>query len=357
MVFFFNLLGSLVYSFVIGKLYRTYNISNGALIVLFLPLIFVWLVICGGQDGVGTDYYSYYQIFNGYQLDAYQSKGEYLFYYLVLFLNRCGIKGQAVFYVFYGINFVFLFLIANRTKISGIIFFLLLYFTVSNLFNNQLNIIRQTTAIYIGTYGIIKLSERKQGSFLIYTLVASLIHISACLFLLLYFFYWVKHIPLWGYKLMLVVSFFLGVFFKMEWLNYIPNEYLPQSYAWHIQGGAVQETGVVVRLTKYIFIPFYWWSISLVKKNKLSDSNLILYNIGFFSFCFRLILLNISIISRLADSYILLTIFPILYYLEDLHLRKKWAGLLLFCTGMVMFYFVKTLLFPTAEYLYKSIYF
>lgn len=357
MVFFLNFILSVFYFYGIGQLYRDRSISLKLAVVLFFPVIGIWLMVSGGQKDVGTDYSAYIEIFKGIDLDRYFAKGEYLFYYLVVGLNRLGLSGQILFYVFYGLNFWFLILIGRRIQVRSLFIFILLYFTVSNLFNNQLNGLRQTTAIYIGTYATILLLEHQRFRFLVWVLVATLIHFSAILFVVFYVFHLLRKFSFRKYKLWLLGSFIAGLCFRIEWLNYFIGDYLPVSYMAYLQGNDIEQKGLLVKLSKYIFIPLYWLSLKLIREKRITGFSLMLYNIGFFSFCFRLILINVSIVSRITDLYILLSVFPLFYYLEDLYLRRKPYSFLFWCGSLVVFYFLKTVVFPSAEYLYQSIYF
>lgn len=358
MVFFVNLLFSVIYSFCIGQWYYKKQISSIAFLLLFLPLVGVWLLICGGQDGVGTDYGSYLGLFNGEFIDYYKKTGEILFYYIVFYANQIGLKGQILFYIFYSIGFVFFFLIIRKLQIKYVFIFILLYITISNLFNNQLNTLRQTIAVYIGTYAIIQLFDKKKIYFFILWIIASMIHISAYAFILFCSFLFVKKMNCKILYIIFLSSIVLGILLNVEFLlENLPFDYLPITYTHYATTGHLDETNFVVRLTKYIFIPLYWNSIILIKYKRIKDYELMLYNAGFVSVCIRFLLINISYVSRLSELFLILSLFPLYYYLRDLYIHRK--RLLFFCIviGLILFYALKTVLFPKGEYLYNSIYF
>lgn len=358
MTFFLNLLFSIVYSFVIGQAYDKKQISSVAFFVLILPLIVIWLLICGGQNGVGTDYEAYLGLFKGELIEQYSDKGEYLFFYIVTWANSIGLKGQILFYIFYGLGFYFFFLIVKRLEISYLFIFILLYLTVSNLFNNQLNGLRQAIATYIGTYAIIQLNENKKWGYFFWCGVAFFLHISSSVFFLVYLFRWIEKVNFKLLYIILLGSFFIGFFLNLEKIfGILPIDQLPMSYAAYIESGKVKETQLLVRLTKYIFIPLYWFSISLIKTNKLNKEEAFLYYFGFFAFCFRLLLINIGYISRITESFLLLSLFPLFYYIRELYIQRKLIFFVVLVTGLIIFYFLKTVIFPTGEYLYNSIYF
>ena len=102
MVYFLNLIYSVVDSYLIGKFTYRAHLSGSAFGLLLLPIFIVWILICGGQDNVGTDYPAYIRLFNGESLDRYEP--------VVFIVNAClsfGIKGQAIYFVFYAIGFFF----------------------------------------------------------------------------------------------------------------------------------------------------------------------------------------------------------------------------------------------------------
>lgn len=356
MVFFLNLLFSLIYSFCIGKWYCNKQISSIVFLLLFLPLIGIWLLICGGQDGVGTDYGSYLGLFNGEFIDYYKNTGEILFYYIIFCANQIGLKGQILFYVFYGIDFLFLFLFLKRVDLKYLFIFILLYITVSNMFNNQLSAVRQTTAVYIGSYACLKLFENKKKYFFLLWVIASLIHSSAWCFILLWIFKYVKKINFRILYLLLIGSFVIGHSLNTNWISLF-IEYLTPTYAAVVKNTVFEEKSFLVKVTKYVFIPIYWLSITLIKNKKLTNKELLLYNLGFFAFCLRIFLINITYIGRISELFFLFSLFPLYYYLRDLYVRKRIMLLLIIFLGLSSMYFIKTVLIPKDEYAYESIYF
>jgi hypothetical protein len=358
-VFFINLIISTVYIALMGNHYAKYKLPNRVLFTLMSPIFFLWILICGGQYDVGTDYFSYLEIFNGETSTIYRH-GEYLFHYIVVFCNYIGLKGQSLFFVFYGIGFLFLFSVLKRLEIRYIFIYIILYITMSNLFNNQLNILRQSMAIYIGTYGTILYLENKKIHSIIVVFFASLMHTSALIFLVIHFVFSFYTTQKTIYFLMLMLSFIIGFLFKIEWVDLLLNvDFLPPHYLYHIQSGRIEYSLISRLLTKYIFIPFYLLSIiQCVGKNSLTKIETHLFFIGFLSFCLRLIMVNLLLLSRISDSFLLLSIFPIYFYFRET-LKKRYYAIFSICI-LILFtmYFLKTIIFstPGKEYFYRSIY-
>lgn len=357
MVFLLNYIYSVAYTYLLGKDYSHYRLTSRGLFFLLLPLLLLWLMISGGQDSVGTDYESYMYIFEGNQLDYFKGKHEYLFVAIVSLCNAIGIQGQALFYVFYGINFVFLFFILKRFSIRRIFIFVLLYFTITNLFNNQLNILRQATAIYIGTYATFLVFETKYIKALFFILIATFIHQSAIILLLLFCFKCLT------YKLTprllllcLVIAVCLSIILQVDFFSFL-TPFLPDDYAWHIMGGGTSERGILQKMTKYIFIPIYLLAWQYFRDNKLTKDEVWLFKIGWLSFCLRLSVINVTIISRVSDYFLILSIFPILLYLDHLMVVRKTFLFVSIIFFLSLFYSLKITIFATGEYLYQSIYF
>lgn len=357
MVFLLNYVGSILSAYLIGKVYSDVKVSAGALSGLLLPIFLIWLFICGGQYDVGTDYWSYYHLFNGDGLDMYREYGEYLFVWIISLCNSLGLYGQSLFYVFYAINFTFFYLILKRLDIKYMFLFVLLYITVTSLFNNQLNVLRQATAIYIGTYALILLLEEKKWQALLFIIPAMLVHRSAVILLMPFFVTgMVKRFPIKFLFILLGVSLCLSFVVRMELLNVIAP-YLSDVYANYITGQEYEDKGFIVKLTKLVFIPLYLLALYRFKEMKLTEREVTLFKWGIVSFCMRLSVLNLSIVYRMFDYFLILSIFPLYYYLRHLFCRNRKFWFLTITFLLSLFYILKVTLFANSEYLYKSVYF
>lgn len=357
MVFLLNYLYSITYAYLLGREYAHTRLSNNALFFLLLPVFLIWLIISGGQDSVGTDYESYLYIFDGNQLDYYREKNEFLFAAIISLFNACGIHGQALFFVFYSINFIFFFLILKRLPTKQIFLCILLYITVTNLFNNQLNTLRQATAIYIGTYAAFLIFEGKKIKALFYVLVAALIHQSAVILII---FYLLKNVAIkCSFKqlvILLLAAIGLSFILQPNSINFLAP-YLPEAYMWHILGGAVEEKSLILKVTKYIFVPIYILALIYFYKNRSNDWESLLFKSGWIAYCIRLSLLNLTLVARITDYFLILSIFPILLYINYLYKLYKVFLFLAILMGLSVFYGLKVTVFARGEYLYNSIYF
>lgn len=357
MVFFCNLLYSLLYTYGIDRRIKNSNISNISYFFLLLHLFLLWIFLCGGQYNVGTDYFSYLNIFNNIKTtgDFYSSNGEFGFVAIIRFCNFIGLKGQSLFYVFYGIGFLFFYLTLKRIKGKNIFIFILLYITITSLFNNQLNMLRQSVAIYIGTYALLLIFEQKNLRGLVFIFFAASIHISSAVFLLGFLHKYLLRIKPVALSAAIGICLMFSFFLTSSSLD-IFIQYLPDTYAWHIQNESVSTRTLLQKIPKFIFVPVYLLSLFSYKRYSLNTEERTLFHFGIVAFCFRLLLSNLSIVSRLADSFLLLSIFPLHIYMRYLFYKRHTFLFISISVALLLLYFLKTVVFPVREYLYHSIY-
>lgn len=353
MTFSINLILSLIYCCIIDKirLYKKHN--KYSIIAPYLPLILIWVFICGGQYGVGTDYFNYIKIFSGEKLDYFAHNGELIFAIFVTICNHVGIYGQGIFFIIYFISFILLFKFITYSKLDYSSVYILLYITISGLFNNQLNIVRQAFTVYIGSCAVFFIFDKKKFLALILILLSSLFHLSAITFLL--FFIPIKNLKKYLLYAILLTGIILSSLLSPNILNiFIP--YLPPSYAWYIIGDGIGDVNFISYLTKLIFIPLYFLAIRNYHKYNLSGIKKKLFQWGIIGFSFRLAVINIGLVNRLSLVFILISLFPIYFYLEYLILIKSRYTIPI-SLGLIVFYMIKVILFPLREYDYHSYFF
>lgn len=358
MTFALNLFFSLICSYCFSKFYCIKQEQIVPLYIAFLfPVWIMWLIICGGQYYVGTDYEAYYSIFKDLDLYIYYYKNEYLFAWIVELSAYLGFPPQAPFFFFYLIGIFFFVLILTKLHHKTSFFFLLLYITVSTVFNNQLNGLRQYIAIYICTYAVLNLYG-KAGSvkFVLYLLLASLIH-SSSIFVLPFLIFRFK--PKISYRqsfILLLTSLIFSLLGSFNWIISSLDFIIPSHYQ-HYLGGTFDVSNSFIKIiTKLIYIPFYLYSMILLKKNRLNGFDLFLYKVGIISYSLRILFIDNFILNRIGNLFILLSILPLYYLLRDLYLRKETHILWFIILFVISFYLLKVLVFPKQEYLYNSIY-
>jgi hypothetical protein len=118
-------------------------------------------------------------------------------------------------------------------------------------------------------------------------------------------------------------------------------------------------TSLLNKFTKYVFIPFFLLSILSLKR--LNDFERKLFNLGFVSYCFRLILLPAAALNRLSMYFEILQILPlyffVLYFFNNTQNKKCERLLILFAflSVAIGLFAGKVIVFPVGEYAYKSI--
>src|SRR5690606_24268939 len=117
-----------------------------ASLIAMLPAFVLYFLVAGLQYDVGTDYFSYINIFeDSSRHQFYINRGEYLFAYLNIFLNWLELPAQSVFLAISFIQAVLVFIYFKSIKKKGFILalFFIAFICVTNIYNNQLNALRQ----------------------------------------------------------------------------------------------------------------------------------------------------------------------------------------------------------------------
>lgn len=358
MIFAINLIYTVIYSYSFSVYKKIINQHKFLSYFLYLfPVWTIWLIICGGQYKVGTDYEAYYNIFETCDVALYYKKFEYFFAYIVEISNYLDLPPQTPFYIFYLIGYIFFIKILTKIHHDTSFIFIILYISISTVFNNQLNGLRQYIALYICTYALLTLQDKKGLlKFSIYTICATFIHSSSLLIFPLAI---LKHYPKISYNkgnLLLILSIILGAF---GGYNYIISylTFLVPSHYQHYIGGVFDTTyGFSTLATKLIFIPFYFYSLTLLKTQKLNEYDLFLFKLGLIGYSIRIMFLSNFIFNRIGNIFLLVSMLPLYFLLRNLYIEKKYKQFAIICLFFISFYLSKVLLFPSQEYLYNSIY-
>ncbi|MHB9292419.1 hypothetical protein Holit_01516 [Hollandina sp. SP2] len=351
-------------NFNINKFGKIYSNASGRLMLLFVFIILLvyWTLVIGLQYETGTDYGSYRKIFSSKnRANFYRNNFELLFSYIAFFLIDNKINPQFGFIIIAFIQFYCFFWFLNKIRIKYYYLFLFVYFFVSVAFYNQTNGIRQYTAIYIFVASIYFMYSRKFFYYLICIIIAGLFHTSA-FFLIPFYFLYQLSLRLKYYTALLVTSVLISMFGIDRILDiFVPYLEMYAHYLTSEFGKA--DIALINKLTKYIFVPFYLYSI--YSRKKLTESkDIFFYNIGFFSYCIKIISLSSPLLSRFAGYFEVLIIFPLFYLLiylfkgekQNIHREERFFILYFFFTVSILLFCVKIFFFPSAEYKYRSIF-
>lgn len=345
----------LVFSLVFILSVESINETNERIVCL-VPVILLYTFIIGFQYEVGSDYKNYYEIFtNMERLNYYYKTKEYLFYYLVLFCYKLGIKGQGVFIVISFIQnnifFLTLYLLKKRKVEIKYSIFIFLFLTIIGSFFMQMNLIRQYLSIYTLFFSILYLLDGKKIKFVLLVIIASFFHKSAIIFLPIYILRKLlkRRYLKSKYYILLLVSLVIGfsniayVFFK-EIVVYLPNysNYINSEYMG-------KEIHITAKISKLLVVPILLLSIKY--KKKLSENEEILYNLGFLSFCLKICFLFSELASRVGEIFTIFTIFPI--YFNILKSRNKNYKVIVLLY-MLFLLIIKIVIVPKNEFVYKS---
>ena len=323
---------------------------------LALPIIFIWILIIGGQYAVGTDYFSYLNIFSGKNLYYLESKGDVAFSGFVSICNKIGFYGQDIFFI---LSFIWILLILSAFKNIAnyryVYLMMFLFITLATSFNNQMNGVRQYTAIYLFTYGLLLLINRKYISGSIAFLVMIFVHTSSIAILVI-----LPIIMLISKKIeskrilaiFILTASLLSFLLDERLIDYVLPYF--KQYAVYASDGRLQETSIVSKLTKFVYLPLYFYSIARMDKLNLSAKKQLLYNLGIISFSCKMAVLNIDIVRRIGNYFEILMCIPIAYLMMWLIETKQQKKLLFTVLYLLAPYMAKVTFFAVGEYEYHS---
>lgn len=354
MLYIFNLLFSCFY------LSRVKEKNTALFIVKVFPVILLWVFIVGGQFKIGADYDNYLSFFSN---PNFTTRFEPLFTWVSRFAFNFGIIGQGQFYVYAFINAVLIFVASHKLGIRnwGIFYFLLI--TVSTFFNNQMNGIRQCTAVAFVYWAFIELYTKKiKGILLI--LVAGGFHFSAIVCLLFTYIEKITKFLTRFPKVLLITGCLLSLIpadenINQELFNFLPEEIRDETHYEKMYANdddISSSTGLIFKLSKMILLPIYIYSLQLIKFNRLSVKENLFFRFGILSYFFRCVLLINNLIGRFSYYFWIPSIIPLYYLCVNLYNRKRYAELALVCLYSSMTYFIK-IYTGVAEYKSSFIYF
>ena len=363
MTFFLNLLYSIWCTERLDYVYSRSNAPKKFLsyFILLTPLWLVWLLICGGQYDVGTDYFSYYNIFKSADISWYaDTKAEWMFTWIVETFRGLGMPPQGLFYVFYSINFFFLCAILHSLKHRTAFLYVLLYICLSTVFNNQLNGLRQYCAVYIISYAAISFYDnRSYIRYILFVLLAAGFHASAYIMIPFVFILGCKkRIGKWMSIGLITIAVAFSLLGISDLIMDAVFDYLPPYYSAYVDGELDISLEGFKRITKFLFVPFYLLAALFFSKNELSAKDSFLFSIGIIAYSCRLFFLDNFMLNRIGYYFLLLSILPLYVYMKHLYMCYK-GRMWCYCMAAVflLFYFLKTVLFAEGEYDYQSIYF
>lgn len=315
-----------------------------------------WIVIIGGQYNVGADYFPYLYFFNNPTTDG---RFEPIFAFTSVFLYDIGVIGQFQFFFFAFINALCFFVAVRKLEISRVMLFFFLFVTVSTLFNNQMNGIRQCVATFIVFLAFVEFYDSKIIAVLLIFLAAGF-HYSALVCLPFFFF---KEIVLFATKrprLLLLLTLIVTLLPLGEVANRYIFAYLPDfireetAYSAMYEGNDYvnEQVGLQFKLSKLLLLPIYYLSLEILDRDYLSDKERLFFRFGILAFSLRCMLLMNNLVGRFSYYFWLPSILPIYYYIKyllDNKLQLKAVACLAYSS---IIYFIKVIM-AVNEYKYE----
>lgn len=329
-------------------------------IISFNVFLILWAVP-SLQHNVGTDYFSYISIYNDPSaLDYYARKYEYGFYYVVVLLKEFDFDAQSLFVV---VGFIQTALFINFIRISfkkesyvGLALIFTFFFFTTNVFHNQMNVIRAYVSVLCFLNSIIYLRSGSAFLSFLFFILGACWHKSIIFTLPLYFIGSGLSIWLINRALRVFLASFI-IFGSGVLYNFIGVivEVIAPMYK-HYLTSKERSISFLLILTKLYYYPFYIVFIYHLRKFDVSKFNKI--DIALISTWLLTInsVLFIFYFARFNRVFYFFSpfLFVPFYYL---YVMKKpfWVFLGLIFTFAA--YFAKVVIFPTAEFSYESIIF
>lgn len=353
----------LIFVFITIYLYFSEKIRASSFLVqlmIWLPAFLVFFLPMAIQDSVGTDYETYKLMYYDNDLSLYVIKGEFFLIEVVDLARKIG-DPQFIFVIFsffISLSFFYSLFLFKRLGFSPWLIFLL-YFLITGLYQTSFNVLRQSLVfsfLILLLYWVVKKENIKFFTGLV---LLGFIHKTAYLYSILYFLF--KKIPSKKYVFYLFLGSicFYSLVNQKILISYMLNlpfiSNLTGNYSYYIDTDFFEAGGIIPVLTKLYYTPvffcFWFFYINDKKKNIFFDFSVFVWSVTYFMF---LQMIYIEIYFRIWNMFSLLCILPI-YYLSNVLYRKNiWMLGILFLYLLIPF-FIKVFLFPSAEYDYNYI--
>jgi len=336
--------------------YLFYNQKN-TMLLFSLPAYIYWIYLAL-QYNVGTDYFSYYNmIIDGIQPHI-ENNNEYLFYFILKFIQYFNLNPQFIFVITGFLNTILFFIVLKKYMKYGFKPWLLFYLfmTITTIYFNQMNALRQFISVMIVPILVIYLYEKKYIKSLITATIGMMFHFSFIIpIFFLFLFQFVKRTNKNILLFFLVVPLIL-LFIFPHIFDYIVNAYF-SNYQYFLLREKLHLSNF---LTKLYYIPLFLYFLYLWNFKKILrtvDITFMYTLIIIFSATYSLYLIDftINLGGRVFQYFIFFYVFPLYYVVEYKISKKKPYQLIMIFLYILLPYLVKTLMFPIGEYDYNSV--
>ena len=336
-----------------------FNSSNKLIVKdnRYIILFAMWLLVLGLQYNVGTDYFSYIKLIHNSELIL--RKKEYLFYFILKLTSFLNIGDQFLFIIVSSLQIIFTFIFFRQIekKNISILIILLLYFTLSGIFFNQMNILRQYLVLPLFSIALIYFQEKKYLRFIALIIVSSFFHQSSIIgFLFLPLLFLCKKIYSRKLYLLFMLLVFAISFVGIKDLLVFVISKLSPIYSHYIDSQFSERVSITRMLVKYLSLPLYVYSVYY--SSKINDKrHIYLYNLGLLGISSFYIFSELTILLRVALYFNFFKIFPIYFLIIELKRNNKKLELMIVLMYIMGLFILKTVFFPAGEYIYSNIIF
>lgn len=349
------------------------QITLGKAFIICSPFILMWCIICGGQYCIGTDYLEYLLFFNGKNLGKMLNDGELGLPWFVKICNFFSFEGQDLFFILafiWCILFLYFCLQIATKKYLYLYFFFFVAFT--NFFNNQLNGIRQATAVYLSNAALVMFLNRRYYDFkikhllldknvrhsILFMFLAVMWHRSA--FFMLFMFPFLRNYKCYEvqriYYIYLVACIVGSILISDEFLmnivsridiyaNYIKSDYMFKK---------MTSLNMAVRYLN--LIPFLL-SIYYFPRYNLSNKQKIFYFLGVLGEGVVLLSVRNSLIVRFTAYFTFFSIYPLITLMDYLISSRRIRLYNIIYITYFVFYSFKVLFWAQGEYKFDSVFY
>ncbi|MEZ8911518.1 EpsG family protein [Vibrio cyclitrophicus] len=336
--------------------------------VLLLSLV-PYFLVASIQSGVGTDYYNYLNIYTtSVDMDRFYQSNEFVFYFAIKLFQYFDFPGQSVFVFSAFVNTILFYFILRSLKRCGytITIVFIIFMLVTGIYQNQLNGIRNYSAILSFILCFLLFFEKRYFSFALVFIWGVFSHFSFLIVLPVFAFLVLSN----GFLRRLWLIFLISpVFYLFILPGFVENlvSYVFPKYAYLLASESLEQKDFMDILPKIILLPIYLLSVFSYSKSSshLDYKGTLHYgmNIFVFSYFIFLTLTTFSVFSRPLQYFSFFYIFPIYYLVVRFNLiSKKLSVFRYFLTIMLIIslagpFIAKATFFKANEYDYKTIIF
>lgn len=318
--------------------------------IVWLPAFFIYTIVPSFQYETGTDYSTYYNYFFNNDHYSYIERNELLYYYLVEFVKLIG-DPQFQFILISLIQGFLFFYILFLLKIIGFKSWLvfLIFFLSTGMYNNQMNLLRQYICIYFFIINFILIYKSSYMAVGFNSILSFLMHASSIIPNTLLVF--INYFRIKNKKILLYVFLTSFFFWSVDYSSIISDFLNAYNFRYSLYLETEYSEGRAVDgiLTKFYFLPIIviFWYFYIKDKNvdNFFSFAILIFSLTHFMF---LQALSFDLLMRVWDYFIFFIIFPIYYVLN----RSRGFTLILILIYILLFYVLKVVFFPVAEYDY-----